>query len=216
MSHYNPNHMSAQTQLKHAYELVCLDVKGNTIITGSRPTVTMLDVRQPQPVLCLTSPEPYQGVRSVQLNGTQLMFGTCVPTLYLAGRSRHVPCNNRGTGKLYFYDVLAQCYINQLDSAASPAAPFHLQTGCGWLDRNTTYRSEGGVLIIAAAAVLQMSVAQKLFPRHGRAACVLCRSMGPRPNPAVCVWRPTGVWAQGLLPGAMELITGRQPPPRRA
>lgn len=68
----------AQAQVKHAHEMVCVSVQGNTIATGSRPMVTLLDVRQPQPVLCLTNPEPYQGVRSVHLDGTQLMFGTYV------------------------------------------------------------------------------------------------------------------------------------------
>ncbi len=64
-----------------------------------------------------------------------------------------------GSGRLYFYDVRAQRYFNHLDCGVDTTPdttssmddyytrgsglPFHIKTGQGWLDHNSTYRCVG-------------------------------------------------------------------------
>ncbi|KAI1297021.1 DDB1- and CUL4-associated factor 12 [Mortierella claussenii] len=144
-------------KLIHSIETVCLTAnsEANLFAVGSQSHISVIDPRSTTIVHVAESCDEGWGVRSLDFKS-------------------HIITTGGGYGRIGYYDLRAQRYLDGFDNGES--AKHYQEIGSGWLNRDTTYAvSISGVAIRNAIYALEYdSTGTRLFAAGGPLQLGLC------------------------------------------
>ncbi|KAG0325852.1 DDB1- and CUL4-associated factor 12 [Dissophora globulifera] len=147
----------SKLKLIRSTETVCLtaNAEANLFAVGSQNHVSIIDPRTSSNVHEIESRDEGWGVRSLDFRS-------------------HIVTTGGGYGRLGFYDLRAQKYLDGFDSGASNKT--YLEIGPGWLNRDTAYAGTiAGITIRNAVYAMEYdSTGTRLFTAGGPLQVTLC------------------------------------------